>query len=68
MNFKKGDKLRCIGARTATGKLTEGKIYVALTDTEPGIFPSSPYITVQDDEGRRYSCHVSRFESAGSEP
>lgn len=56
-----GEEIICIGARTADGNLTDGKRYQALYGIEEGIFSTSPYVTVIGDDGRRYSCHASRF-------
>lgn len=62
LNFKKGDRLLCTGSRTVDGLLTDGKIYEALEDAEPGIFSDRPYITVTNDLGRPWTCHAHRFE------
>lgn len=61
--IKKGDKITCYGDRTTERNLTRGKVYEALTDEVPGIFPDRPYITVIDDNGERYFCHASRFKN-----
>jgi len=55
-------KIKCIGARTADGRLTDGKVYTALHGIEPGIFEDRPFVTVIDDLGKRWSGHLSRFE------
>lgn len=56
--FKKGDKLQCIGYR-GEQKLKAGT-YTALKDEEEGIFPDSPFITVDTEYGP-LCCHSSRF-------
>lgn len=55
-------KIKCIGARTVGGMLTDGKVYTALNGIEPGIFKDRPFVTVIDDYGRVSSWHLSRFE------
>jgi len=55
-------KLKCIGARTTDGRLTDGKVYTALYGIEPGIFQSRPFVTVIEDTGKTSSWHLSRFE------
>lgn len=62
MNFKKGDKLKCIANRGVERYLRSNIVYIAVTDTEPGIFTSDPYITVVNENGDEYSCHARRFE------
>ena len=55
-------KIKCIGARTADGRLTDGKVYATLNGIEPGIFENRPFVTVIDDFGKKSSWHASRFE------
>jgi len=59
-DFKDGDKLKCVAARNEN-RLLAGKIYIAVGETQPGIFTDRPYITVKDGE-RQLTCHASRFE------
>lgn len=42
-------------------KLTEGKIYNCLNGLEEGIFYSRPFVSFIDDNGKKCSCHASRF-------
>lgn len=58
--FKAGQMITAQGTRGTS--LTRGKQYECINGTEEGIFPSSPYVTVIDDNGNQYSCHQSRFE------
>ncbi len=57
--FKKDDTVKCITARDEKN-LTWHKIYTVIKDEEPGIFASSPYVTVNGDNGS-LACHASRF-------
>ena len=56
-----GTELIAVGTRGLTN-LTLNKVYIALYGAEPGIFPNSPYVSVIDDAGKQYSCHLSRFK------
>lgn len=58
--FVAGQDIVCLGTR-GTPTLTRGKIYHSLFGLERGILPGSPFVTVIDDEGKRYSCHAARF-------
>ena len=59
--FKPGEMITAHGVHGLTN-LTTGKQYECLHGTEPGIFESRPFVTVIDDNGKKYSCHQSRFE------
>lgn len=58
--FVAGQDIVCIGSRDIA-KLTRGKIYKSLNGIERGVLPSSPFVTVINDEGQPYTCHASRF-------
>lgn len=55
-------RLKAIGVRDISDKLTTGKEYEALFGIEEGIFLDRPYVTVIGDNGKQYSCHASRFK------
>ncbi len=59
-SFKKGDRLKCLSARGII--LREGEWYTAVTDEVEGIFSDRPVITIEDNEGKKYTCHSSRFK------
>lgn len=60
--FKKGDKLKCVTARDLHD-LQVGKVYIALTDEQEGIFEDRPFITVKEKVGTKsLTAHSSRFE------
>jgi len=56
-----GDEIICEGSR-GLSNLTSGKAYKALHGKEDGIFENRPFVTVIDDDGKEYSCHLSRFK------
>jgi hypothetical protein len=43
------------------GNLTAGKAYTAIKGREEGIFECRPFVTVVDDDGKNYCCHLDRF-------
>jgi len=55
-------KVKCIGARTTDGRLTDGKVYEVLHGPETIFFGDRPYVTVLDDNGKKSMWHLSRFE------
>ena len=57
-----GTALIAVGTRDVP--LTTGKVYHALFGAEEGIFRSRPFVTVVNDDGDKYSCHLSRFHIA----
>ena len=59
-NFKKGDRIKCLWA-DGERNLTEGRVYTATEDEEPGIFETSPYTQLTGDNGP-LTCHSSRFD------
>lgn len=59
--IKAGEMITAYGTR-GIRNLTRGKAYKCLNGTEEGIFASSPFVTVIDDDGKEYSFHQSRFE------
>lgn len=64
VQFKKGQHLIAVNTHGVELYLTYGKTYVALTDTQEGIFSDRPYITVEPlGGGKKYSAHASRFKS-----
>lgn len=64
--IKKGDKLRCLNADGYVF-LTEGKVYTALKDEEPGIFDTNYVMVSSDHEAHTITCHVTRFAPATQE-
>jgi len=48
--------------------LTTGKTYIAINGKEDGIFEDRPFVTIEGDDGKRHSCHLSRFAPLGSKP
>ena len=56
----KNTKLLAIGVSDIR-ELTEGKVYEALYGWEEGIFENRPFVSVIDDTGKQYSCHLVRF-------
>lgn len=57
---KEGTPIKAVGTRELSN-LTKDKVYNALHGAEEGIFHTRPFVTVIDDTGERYSCHLSRF-------
>ncbi|GEM_PF-3929015 len=55
-----GSSIIAIGTRDMP-TLTKGKIYTAIYGVEQGIFETRPFVTVIDDDGKKLSCHLSRF-------
>jgi hypothetical protein len=41
--------------------LTSFKVYTAINGREEGIFETSPFVTVIGDDGKKLTCHLSRF-------
>lgn len=58
--FKKGEPIIAVGV-TGFRHLTEGKEYICLNGTEPGIVAGNDYVTVIGDNGVEVSVHSSRF-------
>ena len=58
----KGSLVTCIWNGGIQHHLTQGKQYIALEDTEPGIFSSRPFLTVVSDNGEKYTSWESRFD------
>lgn len=54
-------KLLAIGVR-GLFNLTKNKEYITLRGIEPGIFENSPFVSIIDDNGKGFSCHLGRFE------
>lgn len=59
--FKKGDKLRCVGWRTSNGSLRANAIYTALEDEEEPDCIGKAFVYVSDNEGNNVYCHSNRF-------
>ena len=55
-----GSKITAIGTRDLDW-LTSGVDYVAINGREAGIFATRPFVTVVGDDGKKHSCHLSRF-------
>ena len=55
-----GTELLAVGVDDIS-TLTEGKLYKSLYGWEEGIFETRPYVSIIDDSGKQYSCHLSRF-------
>lgn len=53
--------LKAVGVRDIYHHLTANKIYTTLYGIEEGIFKDRPFVTVIDDNGKKYSCHYDRF-------
>ncbi len=61
--IKKGDYIKCHWPTTG---LTDGKVYQAVEDQQPGIF-DTPYVTVINDDGDAVTCHTTRFGKPGTD-
>jgi hypothetical protein len=55
-----GTELLAVGVSDIR-ELTEGKLYKALYGWEKGIYKDRPYVSIIGDNGKQYSCHLSRF-------
>lgn len=62
MPFKKDERVLCTGGGDLR-ELTTGKTYLVLKDEEEGIFTDRPFVTVEDNDGKRTICHASRFKT-----
>ena len=51
---------RARGTRTASGLMTEGKLYMIMI--EPRILPMSPLCSFIGDDGKMHCMHLERFD------
>lgn len=59
--FEPGETIICV-SNEGYRNLTIGKTYICLYGTEEGIFGSRPYVSVQDDVGRKATTYDWRFK------
>ena len=57
--------LKAIGTMSAGRHLTKNKIYISTSNKIEGIFEDRPFVSLIDDFGKPFSCHLCRFEIIG---